>query len=356
VSTSASAPVAPTWPALLGLLLGGTDLTADQSAWAMDQIMSGDAAPAQVAGFLVALRAKGETAAEMDGLVRAMLAHARRITVEGDVVDIVGTGADGSHTVNISTMAALVVAGTGAKVVKHGNRAATSLCGTADVLEVLGVDLTLEPDQVAAVAGEAGITFCFAPVFHPAMRHAGPIRRDLGVPTAFNFIGPLTNPAQPHAQAVGCADPRMAVVMAEVFARRGASALVFRGDDGLDELTTTTTSQVHVVRDGVVRREVLDPARLGIAAARVEDLRGADAAYNAGVVRELLAGRTGPVRDAVVLNAAGALVALADTDGPFEDQMAAALVTAAEAIDSGASAAVLDRWVAVTTRLASTGG
>ena len=336
------------WPALLALLLAGSDLDADRTAWAMDEIMSGDADPAQVAGFLVALRAKGETAAEIDGLVRTMLARAHRIAVEGDAVDVVGTGGDGSHTVNISTMAALVVAGTGALVVKHGNRAASSLCGAADVLEELGVDLALTPAQVAEVARRAGITFCFARVFHPAFRFAGPIRSALGVPTAFNFLGPLTNPAQPHAQAVGCGDARMAGVMAEVFARRGASALVFRGDDGLDELTTTTTSQVHVVRDGVVRHEVLDPARLGIAAASVEDLRGGDAGYNAAVVRTLLAGKGGAVRDAVVLNAAGALVALSTDAAPLEALMADALVTAAASIDSGAAAATLERWVETT--------
>ena len=339
---------APTWPGLLARLLAGEDLGTDDTAWAMDEVMRGDAEPAQLAGFLVALRAKGETAAEVDGLVRTMLARAHRIEVEGDLVDVVGTGGDRSRTVNISTMAALVVAGTGARVVKHGNRAASSLCGAADVLEELGVDLTLEPAQVAEVARTAGITFCFAQVFHPAFRFAGPIRSALGVPTAFNFLGPLTNPAQPHAQAVGCGDPRMAGVMAEVFARRGASALVFRGDDGLDELTTTTTSQVRVVREGSVRLEVLDPARLGIARASVEDLRGGDAATNAAVVRDVLAGRRGAVRDAVVLNAAGALVALADTEGALEDQLAAALRSAEDSIDSGEAAAVLDRWVAAT--------
>ncbi|HEY5186557.1 MAG TPA: anthranilate phosphoribosyltransferase, partial [Actinomycetes bacterium] len=235
---------APAWPGLLQALVRGEQLSADDTGWAMGEIMSGEATPVQIAGFMVALRAKGETAEEMDGLVRAMLAHAHRIDVPGPSVDIVGTGGDRAHTVNISTMAALVVAGAGARVVKHGNRAASSACGAADLLEELGVVLTLPPERVAEVAIEAGITFCFAQVFHPGFRHAAVPRRELGIPTAFNFLGPLTNPAQPPAQAIGCADLRMAPVMAEVFARRGVAALVFRGDDGLDELTTTTTSRV----------------------------------------------------------------------------------------------------------------
>jgi anthranilate phosphoribosyltransferase len=336
------------WPALLSALLRGEQLSADDTAWAMGEVMSGAATPTQIAGFLIALRAKGETAAEMDGLVRSMLEHAHRIDVPGPIVDVVGTGGDRAHTVNISTMAAVVVAGTGARVVKHGNRAASSKCGAADVLEELGVQLTLTPGQVAQVAVDAGITFCFAQVFHPAFRHAAVPRRELGVATAFNFLGPLTNPAQPGAQAIGCADLRMAGVMAEVFARRGVSALVVRGDDGLDELTTSTTSSVWRVRDGSVTTEVVDPARLGIPAAEAEALRGGDAAFNAAAVRTLLEGRSGPVRDAVLLNAAAALVALEADDAVLEDRLAAGLVTTAEAVDSGAAAAVLDRWVAAS--------
>lgn len=338
----------PSWPALLTALLAGEPLTADQTAWAMGQVMAGDATPAQIAGFVVALRAKGETADEMDGLVRAMLDHAHRIQVPGPTVDVVGTGGDRAHTVNLSTMAALVVAGAGARVVKHGNRAASSSCGSADLLEHLGVVLTLPPDAVVRVAEQVGITFCFAQVFHPAMRHAAVPRRELGIATAFNFLGPLTNPAQPQAQAIGCADARMAGVMAQVFARRGVSALVVRGDDGLDELTTVTTSRVWRVRDGRVAEEVVDPARLGLPAPPDGALRGADAAYNAAVTHRLLAGERSPVRDAVLLNAAAALVALDGDDGPLESQLAAGLQRAAAAVDSGAAADVLDRWVAAT--------
>jgi anthranilate phosphoribosyltransferase len=342
-----------TWPALLATLLRGDDLPADDTAWAMAEIMAGEATPVQVAGFMVALRAKGESAAEMDGLVRAMLDSAHRIEVAGPAVDVVGTGGDRAHTVNISTMAALVVAGTGARVVKHGNRSASSTCGSADVLEELGVALTLSPEQVAAVVRDVGITFCFAQVFHPAMRHAAVARRELGVPTAFNFLGPLTNPAQPAAQAIGCADPRMAGVMAQVFADRGGAALVVRGDDGLDELTTTTTSRVWRVFDGQVVEDVVDPTRLGIAPAAPEALRGHDAAYNAGVVHEVLDGGPGPVRDAVLLNAAAALVALGDASGAttgtdLHDALRDGVAQAADAVDSGKAAAVLDRWVAAT--------
>jgi anthranilate phosphoribosyltransferase len=336
------------WPDLLTRLLGGQPLSAADTSWAMDQVMSGDATPSQVAGLMVALRAKGETAEEMAGLVEAMLAHAHRIDVPGTVVDVVGTGGDRAHTVNLSTMAALVVAGTGVRVVKHGNRAASSACGSADVLEELGVVLTLTPEQVRDVALDAGITFCFAQVFHPAMRHAAVPRRELGVPTAFNFLGPLTNPAQPVAQAVGCADARMAEVMAGVFARRGVRCLVVRGDDGLDEVTTATTTTVWDVRDGTVTRHVLDPATLGYARSPAEELRGGDRAHNAGVARSLLdGGARGAVRDAVELNAAAALAAVA-TEGSLEERLASGVAQSRDSIDSGAAREVLQRWVAVT--------
>ena len=338
---------------MLSALLRGASLDADQTAWAMDQIMAGDATPAQVAGFVVALRAKGETADEMSGLVRAMLGHAHRIDVPGPTVDVVGTGGDRAHTVNISTMAALVVAGSGARVVKHGNRAASSACGAADVLEELGLELTLTPQQVAHVAMTAGITFCFAQVFHPAMRHAAAPRRELGVPTAFNFLGPLTNPAQPQAQAVGCADPRMAGVMASVFADRGVSALVVRGDDGLDEITVTTTTTVHDVRDGLVDTVRLDPRELGVSLAEPESLRGGDRAFNAEVVRAVVEGRErGPIRDAVLLNAAAALAALAPSGG-MVSRLQAGMAAATESVDSGSAATTLQRWIDTTRSLTS---
>ncbi|MFR9802943.1 anthranilate phosphoribosyltransferase [Pseudonocardia sp. RS010] len=340
-----------TWPALLGRLISGRDLAAEDTAWVMDRVLSAEATPAQLAGFLVALRSKGETATEITGLASAMLSHAHRVTVDGRAVDIVGTGGDQANTVNISTMAAIVVAAAEVPVVKHGNRAASSSSGAADVLEALGVVIDLPPAAVARCVARAGIAFCFAPVFHPAMRHAGPVRRELGVPTAMNILGPLTNPAQPSAGLVGCADPRLAPVIAEVLAGRRASALVVRGDDGLDELTTTTTSAVWVAGGGEVRRATVDPTRLGIGPATRDDLRGGDAAANAEVARDLLAGKQGPVREAVLLNAAGALAAY---DGPVTDldtALSAGLERAARAIDSGAAERLLATWAEVSTQL-----
>ncbi|MGN6606827.1 MAG: anthranilate phosphoribosyltransferase [Jatrophihabitans sp.] len=335
-----------TWPALLTALLRGESLEAADTAWAMDEIMAGDVAPARLAAFAVLLRAKGETPDELAGLVSAMVDHATPLEVTGRAVDVVGTGADRAHTVNISTMAALVVAGSGRTVVTHGNRAATSACGSADVLEELGVVIDLSAAGVARTIAEVGIGFCFARVFHPGMRHAGPTRSELGVPTFFNFLGPLTNPGRVAAAAIGCADPRMAPVMAAVLASRGDSALVFRGDDGLDELTTTTTSRVWVAHGGAVRETTLDPARFGIAPVAPEVLRGADAPFNARVVREVLAGGAPGVRDAVLLNAAAAIAAHDGLAGDLDEVVAAGLDEATRAVDTGAAAALLDRWVA----------
>ena len=339
-----------TWAEVLSELVAGRDLTSDQTSWAMGQVLAGAATPAQIAGFAVALRAKGETVEEVTGLSDAMLAAGRPIAVPGRLLDVVGTGMDRSMSVNISTMAAIVAAGAGATVVKHGSRSASSQSGSADVLEALGIRLDLEPARVAEVAGEAGITFCFAAAFHPAMRHAAAPRRELGIGTTFNFLGPLSNPVRPAAQAIGLADRRMAPVMAEVFARRGVDAWVFRGDDGLDELTTTTTSAVWAVSGGEVTTAVVDPSDHGIARATVEDLRGGDAAHNAEVVRRLLAGDAGPVRDAVLLNAGAALAVHAAEDGSVAERLQRGLERATAAVDSGAAAAVLERWVEASGR------
>ncbi|MDQ3405685.1 MAG: anthranilate phosphoribosyltransferase [Actinomycetota bacterium] len=343
-----------TWPVLLTRLIDRVDLSAEDTSWAMNEIMSGEATPAQIAGFAVALRAKGETAAEVGGMAEGMLAHAKRVHVNGHAVDVVGTGGDQAHTVNISTMSALVAAAAGVPVVKHGNRAASSKCGTADVLETLGVAIELSPDAVATCVREVGIGFCFAPAFHPALRFAGPPRRELGIPTAFNVLGPLTNPAQPSAGLVGCANIHMAPIVAEVFARRNASVLVVRGDDNLDEITTTTTTRVWVVTDGTVREDVLDPSRLGISPATPADLRGGDVEFNAQVVRDLVAGKTGPVRDAVVLNAAGAIAAFRGLTADLHADVESGLGQASNALDSGAAATLLDRWATRSTELANT--
>ncbi|HEY5880632.1 MAG TPA: anthranilate phosphoribosyltransferase [Nakamurella sp.] len=342
----------PGWSGLLNRLLSGEHLARADTEWVMDRVMSGEASDVQLAGFTVALRAKGETPDEVAGLVSAMLAHAVRVDVPGRAVDIVGTGGDRANTVNISTMAAVVVAGAGATVVKHGNRAATSKCGAADLLEGLGVSISLPAPAVVRTATEVGIGFCFAPVYHPSFRHAGAVRRELGVPTVFNFLGPLTNPAQPAAGAIGCGNPLMAPVMAAVFAARGADVLLFRGDDGLDELTTTTTSTVWEVRAGSVREVSLDPTELGIARAQPADLRGGDVAVNVQVARDLFAGRRWAVRDAVVLNAAAGLAAHAGLTGDLTGDLAAGRRRAEESLDSGAAADVLERWIELGRELA----
>jgi anthranilate phosphoribosyltransferase len=338
-----------TWPSVLGPLLRGEDLSEEQAAAAMGVILAGDATPAQIAAFATGLRIKGETAVEVTGLVRAMLAAATTLDVPGPLLDTCGTGGDRAGTFNVSTLTAVVAVGAGQRVAKHGNRAASGRCGSADLLEALGVAIGLPPAGVAATIAEAGIGFCFAPVFHPAMRHAGPVRGELGVPTVFNFLGPLTNPARAAHQALGVADPRMAPVMAEVLRRTGTRhALVFYGHDGLDELTTTTTSTVlDVSRDGVRQLEV-DPEALGLAPASREDLLGGDVERNAAIAKRVLAGEGGPARDIVLLNTAAALVAADAAMG-----MADGMEQAARAIDDGRAATALERWVEVSQRVAA---
>ena len=343
---------ARTWASVLGLLVDGADLRDGDAAWAMEEIMAGAATPAQIAGFGVALQMKGATAAEVTALADVMLAHTRRVPVDTDAVDVVGTGGDRSGSVNISTMAAVVVAAAGVRVVKHGNRAASSRSGTADVLEELGVAIGLGPEEVARCVADVGIGFCFAPVFHPSLRHAAGPRREIGIPTAFNVLGPLTNPGRPRAGLVGCAYARMVPVLAEVFAGRGSSVLVVRGEDGLDELTTTAPSTVLVVAGGTVRQDRLDARELGLRRVELSALRGGDATANADVVRRLVAGESGPVRDAVLLNAAGALAAHAGVTGSLVDALGAQLPRAAAAVDSGAAADLLGRWTRRSTELA----
>jgi anthranilate phosphoribosyltransferase len=352
-----------TWPQLIGALLRGDELPTGDTAWAMEEIMTGSATPTQITAFAIGMRAKGETPGEIAGLVETMLSQAVPVAVPDETraaaVDIVGTGGDQAHTVNISTMAALVVAGAGVPVIKHGNRAATSSCGAADLLEYLGIPLDLTPADVAACVARAGIAFCFAPVFHSGLRHAAVARREMGVPTAFNFLGPLTNPGRPRSAAVGCADARMAPILADVFAGRGESALVMRGEDGLDELTTTGPTRIWVTSAGAVRATMLDAADLGVARSAPGDLRGADAAFNGAVARRVLAGEAGAVTDAVAVNAAAGLVAhaarsapdLVRTDEALTGAMRDGLARARESIASGAAAAVLDRWVALAAEL-----
>jgi anthranilate phosphoribosyltransferase len=336
------------WPAVLGPLLAGRDLTTDQARAAMAEILQGTATPAQLAGFVVALRMKGESVAELTGLLAAMLAAAELVPLDDDVraraVDVVGTGGDRSHTINVSTLASLVVAGAGVPVCKHGNRAASSSCGSADLLEALGVNLELSPAGVAECLAIAGMAFCFAPRFHPALRHAGPSRRELGIPTAFNILGPMANPGRVRRMVVGVADPSMAERMLDVLGNHGAvQVLVVHGDDGLDELTTTTTSTMWLLEDGEVRRIPVDPGQLGLPTASVEQLRGGDPATNARLARAVLAGERGPHRDIVVLNAAAGLL-VADV----VPDLAAGVVVAGEVLDDGRAASALDRLVAAS--------
>jgi len=337
-----------TWPQVLNPLLRREDLEASATAWAMEQILSGAASPAQLAGFVIALRSKGETVTEVEGLVATMRDFATRISVPGRTLDVVGTGGDQAHTVNISTMSAIVAAGAGAKVLKHGNRAASSACGAADVLEELGIPLDLTAAQVAEVGERAGITFCFAPAFHPALRHAAVPRRELGVPTTFNFLGPLANPAGARRQTIGVGDAAMAERMVATLVELGTErALVFFGHDGLDELTTTTTSAVWEIADGEIHFSNLDPTELGIPLAVPEDLVGGDPEANARLARAVLEGKAGPHRDIVVLNAAAALLA-AGTATDF----AAGIEAASESLNAGRAAAALEGLITVSREAA----
>ena len=346
------------WPGILTTLLDDRDLSVSESTWAMRQIMSGAATPSQLAGFLLALRAKGETVDEIVGFRDAILEAALPLPVDPNVLDIVGTGGDRFGTVNISTMAAVVAAASGVPVVKHGNKAASSASGSSDVLSALGIDLTLTPEQVAETLERAGITFAFASAFHPGFRHAGPTRAELGVPTVFNFLGPLCNPARAEANAVGVAQLDRVPLITGVFRTRGATALVFRGDDGLDELTTTGHSRLWEVSRGDIHEHDLDPRDLGIPVAQIDDLLGGDPAHNATIVHRVFAGERGAVRDIVLLNAAAGIVSFrlsqdaSEVQRPILERLSEAKDAAAEAIDSGAASTKLDAWVEVTRSFA----
>ncbi|MCH5644504.1 MULTISPECIES: anthranilate phosphoribosyltransferase [unclassified Gordonia (in: high G+C Gram-positive bacteria)] len=357
--SSAQTPPASayTWPQILGKVTDRHDLSAQEAAWAMNEIMTDSATGAQIAAFGVGVKMKGAAPDELIGLANAMLSHATLVEVSRPAVDVVGTGGDRSHTVNISTMTSIVIAAAGVPVVKHGNRAASSKSGGADVLEALGVAISLDASGVARCVDELGIGFCFAPVFHPAFRFTGPPRKEIGIPTVFNVLGPLTNPARPARGLIGCAFADLAPVLARAFADRGAAALVVRGDDGLDELTTTTTSTVWQVADGQVTQLSIDPLDLGIERVELSALQGGDATVNAAIARDLFAGTQGAVRDAVLLNAAGAIVAFEQsaplTQDGLTEAFRAARARAAEAIDSGAAQELLQRWAQLSSELAA---
>ncbi len=331
------------WPHALSKISAGTSLTRDEAAAAMRRVMSGEATPGQVGGLLMGLRTKGETVEEIEGLAATMLEFADPVDPPTPVVDTCGTGGDRSGTFNISTIAAIVVAGAGVPVAKHGNRAASSICGSADLLEALGIRIDLGRAGVERCLAEAGIAFLFAPVFHPAMGQAGPVRRELRVPTVFNFLGPLTNPARPFAQVVGVSDERMLPLLAQVLARRGTRAKLFRALDGLDELTTSGPSVVFDVADGELRESVLDPAVLRLPRSDIAELRGGDPETSAAIALAILRGESGPRRDVVLLNAAAALE-VSGTAGSLDEGMS----MAAASIDSGAATDTLVRWVAAS--------
>lgn len=358
------------WPGVLGALAAGRDLDTDQALWAMDAILTGDASNAQIAGFVLGLRVKGETPDEVAALAAVMGERGRRVDLAGGpVLDVVGTGGDQHHSVNVSTMAALVCAAAGATVVKHGNRAVSSSTGTADVLEALGVAIDLEPEQVAECVDESGIGFCFAPVFHPAMRHAAPARRELGIPTVFNILGPLTNPAGAQSALIGCAAESWAPIMADVLARRSVRALVVRGDDGADEISTTAPTTVWDARGSDVVIAKIDARDLGCERAVLTDLRGGDSHRNAELLRKSLGAcddgdpdalQVRAIRSAVAVNAASALVAYDCARGvesaqrdaaPLSEAIAARMPVVEDVIARGAAIELLDRWAAVSTRI-----
>ena len=348
-------PLQTNWISILEDLGAGRNLNRAQSSWALSEIMAGTAPEAEVSEFLLALRSKGETVEELAGLVDTMLQNCLTLATGNDAVDIVGTGGDMIGTVNVSTMASILTSAAGVPVLKHGSRSASGKTGSSEMLTELGINLELEPDRVTQVFQETGITFFFALVFHPAMKHAAPIRKKLGVPTTFNFLGPLANPAQPLATSLGVANEQIAPLMAQELAQRGRFGLVSRGNDGLDELTTTTTSQIWEVSPNLVTKWELDPSRLGLGRANLDQLLGGDAAQNAQVARDLFAGRTsgnlGAVRDIVILNAAGGVVAYQAAKNPeyvgteLESRFESAIQLVTLALESGKADAKLQHWV-----------
>lgn len=340
------------WKLHLSTLGSGLDLQPIDVQWCMREILEGRAENERIKEFLLALKAKGETSEEVGALIAQMYEHCAPITINVRAVDTVGTGGDGAHTINISTTSAIIAAAAGAKVIKHGNRAASSKSGAADLLEALGVCITLDGKSVEKCFNELGIGFCFAPVFHPAMRFAGAARKELGVPTVFNILGPLANPAKPKAAAIGVANERMHLVMAQVLGDRGVDGFVFRGDDGLDEITLATTTSVLTIGQGEIRSDLLDPLDFSIARAPISALTGGDASENAQITTAIFAGESGAPRDAVVLNAAAAIAAY---EGRFElalhDRIAGGIDKAVEAIDSGAATTLLSRWAELSQSL-----
>lgn len=342
------------WELILKSLSNKTDLTNDQINWAMSQILEGKASNSEIKDFLIGLKTKGESAAEVEALVAEMYSYSAPINIAERSVDTVGTGGDGANTINISTAAAIVTNAAGARVVKHGNRAATSKSGSADLLEALGIKIDLTGAEVEQTVYKIGIGFCFAPIFHSSMKHAAAARKELGVPTVFNILGPLANPAKPKACAIGVARPELLQLMAQVLLDQGKEGFVFRGDDGLDEVSLSTTTQVIQISDGQLTQSVFNPEDLGISASPISELAGGDAAYNAHMTMKIFSGQKGAMRDAVTLNAAFAIAAFkADFNLPLQTQIANGLVLANRAIDSGAALSIVKKWAELTNEIVS---
>lgn len=341
-----------TWKSVLTKLVHGQHLTAEESEWYVDDLMKGQANPAAIGAVLAMQEQLGLTSEEVAGAAKAMVAHAVPLRMSGETTDIVGTGGDGAATVNLSTMGAVAAAAAGVRIVKHGNRAASSKCGAADCLEALGLPMGLDPEAVRQVGEEVGITFAFAKVFHPAMRFVGPVRSALGIPCVFNVLGPLTNPANPRHVAIGCANRDMSPIMAAVYASRGQDGMVYTSSEGLDELAPTGPVSVWEIRGGNVAECEFDPvADLGLERITVADLRGGEPAYNARAMLDFLDGKAVPFRSTALLNAASAVVAdghlVADAGDDLVPRFRKAYELVAAAVDEGRARALLDRWMEV---------
>jgi anthranilate phosphoribosyltransferase len=342
------------WDLILKSLSDKSDLSNEQITWAMSQILEGKASNDEIKQFLIGLKSKGESAAEVEALVAQMYSYSASINITERSVDTVGTGGDGANTINISTAAAIVTNAAGARVVKHGNRAASSKSGSADLLEALGIKIDLTGAEVEQTVYKIGIGFCFAPVFHSSMKYAAAARKELGVPTVFNILGPLANPAKPKACAIGVARAELLPLMAQVLLDQGKEGFVFRGDDGLDEVSLSTTTQVIQISDGELNESVFNPADLGISSAPISELAGGDATYNAQMTLKIFSGEKGAMRDAVTLNAAFAIAAFkADFNLPLQTQIANGFVLANKAIDSGAALSVVKKWAELTNEIVS---
>jgi anthranilate phosphoribosyltransferase len=340
------------WDENIAIIDSGLDLEVDRVQWCMNEILNGAADNLTIKRFLIALKNKGESPDEVGALVAQMYQHCGPISISERAVDTVGTGGDGAHTINISTTSAIIAAAAGAKVIKHGNRAASSKSGSADLLENLGININLNGQAVEESLATLGIGFCFAPLFHPAMKYAAVARKELGVPTVFNILGPLANPAKPQAAAIGVANERMHLVMAQVLGNRGVDGFVFRGDDGLDEITLATTTSVLSIGTDEVTSGRIDPSEFGISTAPISALVGGDGAENARITNSIFAGEMGAHRDACVLNAAAAIAAYEGrTELSLHDRIASGVEAANTAIDSGAAQDLVIKWAALTQKL-----